>query len=214
MIFSDHGESLGEDGYFGHGVSVVGRFTDVPLYVRYPGVTARRSKAPVSLTDIAPTVLHYLKQPIPGGVAGCSLLSTDAALERCPLPISTVHGVGTSIFDEVLRDPVRSLADLKRRHARVLQWQRFAPDVAITSTDYRYVFNLRNGSERLYRREHDPLEQHNLATQQPTVMRAFRARLAQWQHQEAQRIACELERARSAQRFSGGGAQASGASGA
>lgn len=68
VIFSDHGESLGEDGHFGHGVSVVARYTDVPLFVYYPGVRPRVSKAAVSLSDIAPTVLHFLQQAIPESV--------------------------------------------------------------------------------------------------------------------------------------------------
>jgi arylsulfatase A-like enzyme len=191
-IFSDHGESLGEDGYFGHGVSVAGRFTDVPLWVRYPGVQPRRSSAPVSVTNLATTVLHYLDQEVPATFVGCSLLRSDSELADCPWPASTVFGLETRTFDEVLDNPVATLADLDRRQTYMKKRQRFPPDVAIASADFRYVFDLASGQERLYDRARDPAERHDLMATRPDLVRSFRAQFAQWHHNEARRIVCQL----------------------
>jgi len=192
VVFSDHGESLGEGGYFGHGVSMAARFTDVPLYVHYPGVVPRRSLAAVSLTSVARTVLHYLDEPIPNTVGGCSLLLSEAQLAHCPAPASTALGLETRTYDQVLRDPVQSFADLEPMRARVARWQRFAPDVALTSSEHRYLFDLKSGSERLYDRERDPRERTDLIDQQPELARSFRDRLARWGRDESERIVCRL----------------------
>ena len=45
-----------------------GRLGDVPLYVHYPQAEPRMSNAAISITSIAPTIWHYLDQPIPGAV--------------------------------------------------------------------------------------------------------------------------------------------------
>ncbi|HET7294255.1 MAG TPA: sulfatase [Vicinamibacteria bacterium] len=63
---SDHGESLGEHGwYFLHGNLVYQEQARVPLIVKWPRGTARgtRSSAPVELVDVAPTVASMLALP-------------------------------------------------------------------------------------------------------------------------------------------------------
>ena len=192
VVFSDHGESLGEGGYFGHGVSMAARFTDVPLYVHYPGVVPRRSLAAVSLTSVARTVLHYLDKPIPGALGGCSLLLSDAELARCPSPASTAFGLETRTYEQVLNDPVLRYADLQRRQKQVAHWQRFAPDVALTSSEHRYLYDLKTGSERLYDRARDPDERRDLIDEQPELARAFRDRLGRWARAEAERMICRV----------------------
>jgi arylsulfatase A-like enzyme len=62
IITSDHGESLGEQGiYYEHGASVTDDNAHVPLIVVYPKFPAgHRAERPVSLVDIAPTILELL----------------------------------------------------------------------------------------------------------------------------------------------------------
>jgi hypothetical protein len=192
VVFSDHGESLGEGGYFGHGVSMAARFTDIPLYVHYPGVAPRRSLAAVSLTSVARTVLHYLDKPIPSALSGCSLLQSEAELARCPAPASTAFGIETRTYEQVLNDPVLTYADLPRRQTQVARWQRFAPDVALTSSEHRYLFDLKTGSERLYDRVRDPDERRDLIDEQPQLARAFRDRLGRWARGESERMVCRV----------------------
>lgn len=75
VLFADHGENLGERGSRGghHGVSVYDEDVHVPLMVRAPGIEARRIGAPVSIVDIAPTVLELVGAPALADSDGRSL---------------------------------------------------------------------------------------------------------------------------------------------
>lgn len=95
-ICGDHGEAfwdhpqlerrLNDDprGYYAtdHGHSVLEEVARVPLWIRAPGVERTASDRPVSLVDVAPTVLSALGIDLPESVAGRSLTepSTDRAL--------------------------------------------------------------------------------------------------------------------------------------
>ncbi|MCK5689756.1 sulfatase-like hydrolase/transferase [Myxococcota bacterium] len=62
VFVGDHGESLGEHGEKTHGLFVYQSTIHVPLIIHYPaGLPAgKRYKAPVSIIDIAPTVLGVM----------------------------------------------------------------------------------------------------------------------------------------------------------
>ena len=191
VVFSDHGEALGEDGrYFGHGVSMRARFTDIPLYVRYPGVAARASSAAVSLTSLPATVLHFLGLPIPSALFGCSLLEPDASLARCPVPVSTSYGLRSEFFDAVLRKPIASHAELEPRQALIESKQKHAPELAFTTASHRYLLNLATGGERLFDRAGDPEEAHNLVRRDRALAARFRGIAERWSEEEAARVAC------------------------
>lgn len=74
VVLSDHGESLGEAGRFGHGESVDPRELHVPLYIRLPGGQARVVGEPVSLLDVMPTVLTLAGAVLPALGQGNSLV--------------------------------------------------------------------------------------------------------------------------------------------
>lgn len=59
VFTSDHGEELFEHGGFEHGHSLHDPVLRVPLVIWGPGVAAGRYDPPVSLTDVAPTVLAW-----------------------------------------------------------------------------------------------------------------------------------------------------------
>jgi len=76
VLFSDHGEGLGEHGEKHHGVLLYRWALHVPLLVKLPraaraGTTVSR---PVGLVDLLPTVLGQLGLPVPEGLPGRSLL--------------------------------------------------------------------------------------------------------------------------------------------
>ncbi len=59
VLFSDHGEEFWEHGSFEHGHTFYDELLHVPLVIRSPGLPMEaRVDAPVSLLDIAPTVLE------------------------------------------------------------------------------------------------------------------------------------------------------------
>lgn len=74
VVLADHGESLGEQGRFGHGEWLVPEELHVPLIVRVPGSEPRVIDAPVSLLDVLPTVLELADAQPPAGARGQSLL--------------------------------------------------------------------------------------------------------------------------------------------
>jgi arylsulfatase A-like enzyme len=64
VITSDHGELFGEHGHWGHGGEPVRELVHVPLIVKYPQNVRRGvEEKPVSLVDVAPTILATLGLP-------------------------------------------------------------------------------------------------------------------------------------------------------
>jgi len=60
VVASDHGEAFGEHGEVSHSLFVYDTTLRVPLVITGPGVPARSVAVPVSLVDVAPTVLPLL----------------------------------------------------------------------------------------------------------------------------------------------------------
>lgn len=73
VYFSDHGEEFWDHEGFEHGHSLFDELLRVPLVIKAPGLEARRVTEPVSLLDLAPTVMDALDVPFEGA-DGTSLL--------------------------------------------------------------------------------------------------------------------------------------------
>jgi len=60
VLLSDHGESLGEHGYVGHGRHLYENIVRIPLILRWPGIIAAGKvvEGAVSLVDVAPTIIE------------------------------------------------------------------------------------------------------------------------------------------------------------
>ncbi len=88
VVFSDHGEEFMERGRFGHVDGLHRELVGVPLVLRGPGVGRGVATAPVSLTDLAPTLLELLDLPGPP-MQGSSLahLVREPAGEHAAEPI-------------------------------------------------------------------------------------------------------------------------------
>lgn len=77
IVMSDHGETLGEDGRFGHAHSLRDEVLRVPLMVHVPGGSPGHVARDVELIDLFPTVLGIAGVQPPVGSAGRSLLTED-----------------------------------------------------------------------------------------------------------------------------------------
>jgi arylsulfatase A-like enzyme len=90
VVTADHGEEFREHGAMTHGNSLYEAVVRVPLLLIGPGVEpGRRVAEPVSLIDVAPTVLALLGVPAPPSFEGRSLLPPLARSqqpERAPEP--------------------------------------------------------------------------------------------------------------------------------
>jgi arylsulfatase A-like enzyme len=75
VVFGDHGENMTEhDAWFDH-AGLYDSVVRVPLIIRCPSkVPARRIEAMVELTDIMPTVLELIGEPLPEGLDGRTLV--------------------------------------------------------------------------------------------------------------------------------------------
>jgi arylsulfatase A-like enzyme len=75
IIFAaDHGEAFGEHNKVWHSNSVHQEEIHIPLMIAIPGVSARRVDQPVSLLDMAPTVLSLMNIPVPHEFLGKSMI--------------------------------------------------------------------------------------------------------------------------------------------
>jgi len=78
VVFGDHGESLDEHDYhFSHGRLAHSPDTHVPLLVRLPSSQPRVVDTPVTLADVAPTILRALGLPVPPSMSGDALHEVD-----------------------------------------------------------------------------------------------------------------------------------------
>ncbi len=71
VFVADHGESLGEHGYWGHGRHIYDVTLRVPMAFVWPGgLGPSRIDEPASILDIGPTVLGLAGLPVPGHFRG------------------------------------------------------------------------------------------------------------------------------------------------
>ena len=83
VFLSDHGQSLGEDGLWGHN-QLVERQLRIPLIVRIPGIEAARIEAPVESVDVMPTIFSALGIEPPFEFQGRDLLPAMRGRESWP----------------------------------------------------------------------------------------------------------------------------------
>jgi arylsulfatase A-like enzyme len=70
VVTADHGEEFMERGWLGHSVTLYQELVRVPLLVKLPGVAPRVVETPVSLLDVAPTLLDFLGIQAPPNLDG------------------------------------------------------------------------------------------------------------------------------------------------
>ncbi len=75
LFLSDHGESMGEHSYWGHGKNVHWPNARIPMILAGPGLPAGLEvQAPVGVVDVLPTVLELLRVEAPPDLEGRSLV--------------------------------------------------------------------------------------------------------------------------------------------
>jgi arylsulfatase A-like enzyme len=146
IVLADHGESFGEHGLFTHRSALYDELVRVPLLMRWPGVVpaGRRLETPVSIADIAATVLDLLPPGPPSQVPGESLAALWAEPASDSRRSYPVQELARMPFDEFNWVPAFSGAMR-----------------AVTTTRWHYIEHERLGAE-LYDLEHDPGELTNV----------------------------------------------------
>jgi arylsulfatase A-like enzyme len=84
---ADHGEELFDRGAWGHAHTLYQELLHVPFALRIPGQSPRRVAEPVSLVDLAPTLLEALGIEAPVSFQGRSLLPLVRGRSLTALPL-------------------------------------------------------------------------------------------------------------------------------
>jgi arylsulfatase A-like enzyme len=150
-ITADHGESFGEHFYVSHGAHLYEHNVRVPLLIRTPDTkTAARAEAPVQNHRLFGELLSAAGVPVPGGVDGRDL--------------------ATATGDIVL--------EVQRSDLNVRMFGAFFDRdlVAIQAWPHKLVVDTAGRSE-LFDLEKDPEELHDLAAEEPKLVRSLDAKL-------------------------------------
>lgn len=161
VVTSDHGEMLGDHGYFRKCEPYEGA-ANIPFIIAgspelgfKPGL---RCNQPVCLEDIMPTLLGLAGVPRPAGIDGVDL-------------VPTLRGDSVTIRD-----------CLHSEHAPCYgKEQAFQ---ALTDGRFKYIWRPTDGSEQLFDLQNDPKEERNLAKDPASL-----AMLEQWRARLIQRLA-------------------------
>ncbi len=141
LLTADHGEEHWDHNGFEHGHTLYEELVHVPLIVWGPGVRPGRIDAPVSLIDVAPTLLAAAGAPAIGAAPGLSLW-----------PLLTTGQT----------PPARTL---------LAERPRYGPDrSAVIRWPYKAVIDLTGGPSRLFDLDADPGERINLSAKYPGMM--------------------------------------------
>ncbi|PYR39930.1 MAG: hypothetical protein DMF95_34765 [Acidobacteria bacterium] len=151
----DHGEAFGEHGEYAHSIFVYDTTLRVPLVMSGPGIRAgTRVAEPVTLADVAPTVMRLLGATMTG-VDGVDL---SPALDGMPL----TSYQGRELYAESFAPAIE------------FGW---APLRAIRSGPWKLVAAPK---PELFEIDKDPGEQMNLVAAQPSAARALAERVSRY----------------------------------
>jgi len=139
VLVGDHGEGLGQHGFWSHGL-LFSEQLRVPLVLRGPGIRAgQRLEARVRLVDVAPTVLELFGRRLPGADGTSFLAALRGGREETP----------RDLYAEV-------------HHASRDHLGRDARMFALVQDDWKYVHRPESGRHELYDLSSDPGETDNL----------------------------------------------------
>jgi len=148
VVASDHGESLGEHGYWGHGRNLQEPGLRIPLGLYWEGrLEPGTVEAPALNTDVATTVLGLLGIPAPAEFTG---YDWSAVLGGAPAPLDRLTRY------EAHRGAViaKHKSDLARRSGLL--------EVAILRNGLKEILRVRNGRCDRYELRRDPDEMRPL----------------------------------------------------
>ncbi|MEJ7597393.1 MAG: sulfatase-like hydrolase/transferase [Kofleriaceae bacterium] len=150
VFLSDHGESLKEDPRLldTHGFVAYAPLTRIPMAIRIPGIQPGQRTEPVSLVDLAPTLMTLL-----------------GSRER----MGTLDGIDLvpSLFDGPA--PLRPAKDRALVIHEERQW-------SVVEWPYQLLVRPADDVTELYDLEKDPTLRDDLSTKQPDLTRRLRAR--------------------------------------
>ena len=150
VVTADHGESLGEHDYWGHGRNLYEPSLRIPLGISWPGTIApQQIDVSATLIDIAPTLLGLAGHPIPQGFRGFdwSPRLRDGKREVAARPVLL----------QAHRGAVKAKHDSERKRRRGLL------EVGLISGQTKEIRRQRGGVRLLFDLTRDPRELSTLS---------------------------------------------------
>lgn len=161
VFAADHGESLFEHDYLGHGRRIYQEGLHIPLLMAGPGISAGRSQTQARGVDIGPTLLAMAGIPRVPEMLGLDLLdpSTPQARERV---IETYGG-----------------AVLKLPGIKALMAERPPQKQGVLRQGWKLILDNDGGQELFYLPQ-DPGEIHNRAASESELTASLRKAIDEW----------------------------------
>ena len=162
LILADHGESFFEHGFFNHQGNVYDELLRVPLIVKELGHKKNVKSVPeiVQFIDIAPTILDFLKIPIPEEYSGQSLL---------PL----IRGEKIKTEDLIITETYQKEGKMKRNNDEGYKL------ISFRTSEWKFIYDEENNKEYLFNIITDPKEKFDLLNQETEITECFRKKLHQ-----------------------------------
>ncbi len=151
LIYSDHGENLGEHGYWGHAMEPHSTLTHVPLMLHIPNISPRISDKITQIIDVFPTLLAISDITFSHQIAGRNLL-----------PIFDHDSAASTNF---------SIAQLNYENdlsIRTNEW------MLLTHKDA-----YGNVRDKLYNLQEDPHEIHDVYSKYPDIVQRLKKQYTQ-----------------------------------
>lgn len=158
VVMADHGEEFMRHGWLGHTRTLYDELIKIPLIFSLPGKVREQSvSTPVSLIDIAPTVLDLL------GVSRSAQSFDGLSLAACLLEGEC----------DLPRDRLFAEVDFKSSNID-------AHKSAVITDPHKLILDLPTQSRELYDREQDPEELKNLAETESGTLRELDEKLDEY----------------------------------
>jgi len=161
LFAADHGESLYEHGYLGHGRDLHQPCMRVPMMIRAPGVAPGRTCAPVGNMDVGPTLLALTGLDVIPGMLGYNIVADSIPTDRAR-------------FMETYGGAVPELPGMK------LLLEATSPTYqSVIQEGYKLICPA-DRPPALYFLPDDPDEKRNQAGRNPDKMKELESLLAEW----------------------------------
>ena len=162
VFASDHGESLGEHAYWGHGRHLYEVTLHVPMGIAWPGRIAPQTvDAPAMLQDLAPTVLSLIGLPVPGHFQGFDWSSVLAGEEASPAERVTWHQAHRASIQ-----PRESVEKIRERGLLA---------VGRVSAGKKEIYRVETSRHRIFSLAEDPGERNNTVGERTPPSRELQA---------------------------------------
>ncbi len=170
LFVADHGESLYEHDYLGHGRRIYQTMLHVPLIIHAPGLTPGRSRTPACVLDVAPTLLALAGLSPAKDMLGRNLLAKEGSNPRTRF-VETYGGAVPKLPG--LRAFLRDKSPQRR---------------GVIHDGWKLI---RGAGPELYYLPDDPKEEKNLASQLPDRVKDLTDLVEKWNEQCPHRHAVE-----------------------